>query len=240
MAIPAEKMTLPNNTVNLVVSNDVPNDITGAELSLELAKAYQITGPEMLQAASDELKAVKSKYKELDAKRKSLTQPLDTLKKEWMDFFRPALDALQNAERVLKSEIDRYINEQEQKRLAAEAEAARLAREEQERLANEAAELEQAGKKEEAEEVLNQAAFVQTPVIHTEAPKVQGISQTITYEAVLIDKMALIKAVAAGEVDPDVLLVDMKALNKRAKAMKEHLKIPGVESKKKTGISARA
>lgn len=43
------------------------------------------------------------------------------------------------------------------------------------------------------------------------------------------DLMALVKAVAAGEVDPEVLQANEPVLRKRAKALKAAMKYPGVE-----------
>lgn len=57
-----------------------------------------------------------------------------------------------------------------------------------------------------------------------------GISQRTTYEAEVVDLMELVKAVAAGQVQPEVLLPNTKVLNGLAKTMKEALRIPGVKA----------
>lgn len=57
-----------------------------------------------------------------------------------------------------------------------------------------------------------------------------GISQRTTYEAEVVDLMELVKAVASGQIQPEVLLPNTKVLNGLAKTMKDALRIPGVKA----------
>ena len=69
--------------------------LKSAESYLSSAKAYVIQSPEMAEAASDDLKAIKAKYKQLDDLRKSITKPFDDAKKGIMDLFRAPLEYLE-------------------------------------------------------------------------------------------------------------------------------------------------
>lgn len=66
------------------------------------------------------------------------------------------------------------------------------------------------------------------PIVHREAPKTLGVHTVTRWSARVVDKSALIKAVAAGQVPETVLVPDMVALNRMAVALKEQLNYPGV------------
>lgn len=240
---------VPEKNITLSFDNAMLDFWPKSERMFHLAQAYQIDSQEMLIAASDELKVVKAFAKELEATEKDLTKPLNDLKTKWIAFFKPARERLAQAEQQLKGGIDTYLNAQEQKRLAAQAEAERLVRVERARLEAEAQRIveaaatasdqEQLAAAQQAQALQDQAMFVPVPIIAAEVQKVSGMSQTHTYIAELTDKMALIKAIAAGQV-PDIYIdVNMTLLNKQAKALREQLNIPGVVSVKKTGITQK-
>lgn len=103
-----------------------------------IAQSYQIDSQEMLIAASDELKVIKEFAAQVEATEKEFTKPLNDLKTKWIAFFKPSRERLAQAEKHIKGGIDTYLKAQEQKRLAAQAEAERLARVERARLEAEA------------------------------------------------------------------------------------------------------
>lgn len=102
--------------------------------ALQLPKiidAVRITTPEDAQGAVDQTRQIKDLAAQLDENRKALTRPLDDQKKAIMDAYRPAVEALDRAEKVLKAEIGRW--DAEQRRLAAEAAKVRAAQEAEDR-----------------------------------------------------------------------------------------------------------
>lgn len=112
---------------------------------------FPIGEPKDYQDAADYLKAVKAKGKELEEVRGEVLQPLNAQLAYARDYFKPAIAALENAERVLKGAMLKFEREQEQKR----QEEQRLAREKAEREAAEERkriEAEAAQKRKEAEE----------------------------------------------------------------------------------------
>lgn len=206
---------------------------------LAVAQAYKIDSPEMYQAAGDELKHIKAKAKELDETRKSLTKPIDEAKARIMDFFRQPLDFLSKAESIIKGSMLTYQNEQERIRREEEARRQEIARKEQERLQKRAEKAAEKGQTEKAEALLETANAIPTPIVAPAMQKVSGIATKTTWKAEVVDKMALIKAVAAGQVPLSVLEVNQTVLNKMAVALKEELSYPGVKAVAEQSIAAR-
>ncbi|WP_261526849.1 hypothetical protein [Burkholderia multivorans] len=93
----------------------------------------------MRDLAVQDLTKIKGLQKELDAKRKSITQPIDAAKKAVMDLFRAPTDYLDQAEALLKKAIQTYDREEERKRIAEQARLEEAARQERARLEQEAA-----------------------------------------------------------------------------------------------------
>jgi len=97
----------------------------------EIIDAVRITSQEDAQAAVDQTRQIKDLASQLDENRKALTRPLDEQKKAIMESYRPAVEALDRAEKVLKAEIGRW--DTEQRRIAAEVAKARAAQEAEDR-----------------------------------------------------------------------------------------------------------
>jgi len=179
------------------------------------------------QGAADDLKAVKAKAKELDAERRAITSPMDEAKNWIMDWFRGPLDFLTEAEKTLKRAMIAYQDEQDRKAREEEARPRELARKEREKLERRAEKAEQGGHTEKAEELRTVAESVPVPTVAAPT-KAAGTSTRTIYSAEVVDKMALIRAVADGKA-PDVVLVpDMKILNAQARTLKHALGYPGV------------
>ena len=207
----------------------------------EAGQTITITDTDSYKSAADQLQVIKGLAKRLDTDRKSITKPIDDLKAEVMDFYRPATTALTDAETLIKKAINAYDHEQDRIRRAQEAAAAEAARKEREKLEAQAAKAEAAGKTERAELLQERAAsVVAAPVAIAEPPKVEGVSKRVTYKAVVVDVMALVKAVAAGTVPVTVLVPDQAALNRMANALKGQLNYPGVTVEAETVISSRS
>jgi hypothetical protein len=261
------------------VARESSKDVTGAQNALELARLFEVDSKEMYQAAATEIKLVKSAYKALDEKRKAITKPLDAAKSAAMDLFRPALEALEQAEGVYKQSMLAYDRKIEAARKAAEEAARKAADAERERLRQEAAVRAEAERKQReaaakaeaeaaaaknaverarlqaeaekrrqeaeaerqaAQEAEAQAEMVQAPIIIAPKMEAAGVSKKVTWSAEVTDKMALIKAVAAGLVPESVLLVDMKILNKLAVSLHEQFNYPGVKAVATTGMAIRS
>lgn len=139
---------------------------------------------------------------------------------------------LADAEKKVKGAMNVYDAEQEairqaeQRRLQEEARK----REEEARLAA-AIEAEQAGAKEEAEEILAAPTYVAPVVVPKATPKVSGgpVFQT-RWKHQVTDLMALVKAVAAGQAPLTAIQANDVFLGQQARSLKDALRIPGVKA----------
>jgi hypothetical protein len=148
---------------------------------------------------------------------------------------------LTDAERILKSAIGRY--DQEQKRIALEAE--RRALEEAERQQAELLEQQieraeaQGADAEEVEAIINRPQIVPKPVlpVPSHAP-VAGVVTSKSYRAVVTDLRKLCRAVADGVVSHSLVLANESALNTMARSLKGVMQIPGVSVEEIANVRA--
>lgn len=76
---------------------------------------FTVASDEDSTFAADMIREVKAKHKELDERRKEVTQPLNATVKTINGWFKPALEALETAERKLKSKVALYMQESARK-----------------------------------------------------------------------------------------------------------------------------
>ena len=151
------------------------------------------------------------------------------------------LAPLQEAERIIKGKIADWMAEQErlrrQEQLRLE-EAARKA-EEEERL-QAAIEAEEAGEPEQAAAILEVPAPVPMPVAAPTYQKAAGISAPKdNWSALCVNLHLLVQHVAANPQDLGLILPNQTALNQRARAAKNLLKLPGVNAVNSPNIAVR-
>ncbi len=207
-----------------------------APAMLKQAEAIVILNQSQYEGANNVLKTVKDKGRELDAKRKEITKPLDQAKRVVMDLFREPLEILTTAEKIIKRAMISYADEQDRLRreeqrkleLKAKAEEDRKRKDLEDRAKKWAAK----GDKAKAEELQEQAedVHVETQIVApvTEQPK--GVSFRESWSAKVVDE---------NKVPREYLSVNIQALNKVAQATKGAIKIPGVEFKMEKVLSSR-
>ena len=207
-----------------------------ASAFLATVEAVRILTPEDAQGAVDQTREIKALAKAIDAFRKKQTDPLNEEVKAWIDFFRPAVDALTRAEAVLKAEITRH--EQEERRKAAEAEKVRREQEaiERRRLADEQAAADllllradvaaAAGDIAASEALEAQAVAVQQAAAPINAPvtmapeKPRGAAFRQVWKCRIIDPVL---------VPEQYKTINVQALDAYARTMKQDAKLPGCE-----------
>lgn len=190
-------------------------------LQVKDADTYALAG-EMLKSLKSMEKHIKTYFEPLKASAYAAWKGICNRENEEIDKLKPASQYLN------KQMTDWFIAEEkkrkaEEERLRQEA----LKQEEEERLAA-AIELEKEGYKEEAKAIINEPVYVPPPIVEKTQPKITGLGIRTTWEAVIIDKMQLIKAVAAGQSPLEAIEPNMSFLNKQAVAFKNNLKYPGV------------
>lgn len=196
-----------------------------AEQASDLAtqyENYQITTPQSYSSAGDDLKLIKTKVKELDDLRKSMTKPLDESKKQIMDFFRKPLEFLTKAESSVKTAMLNW--QREQQRIARE-EQRRLEeqqRKEAEKLRRRAEKAAEKGKEEKAEELIGQAAVVEAsqPIVAPKVEQIKGIQTKTVWKYRILD---------ADLIPRQYLIPNETMLGQIARSTKGALQIDGVE-----------
>lgn len=206
------------------------------------------------ERATNFLKEIKGKYKELDQKRKKITSPLDSVKKSIMELFKNPLSTLSEIEIVVKRSMITFTTEQERIRREKEEALRKQAREEEEALRKQAREEEERQKKileeqakqaekegkveeakiieEQIKEVKVEAPIAEVPIkVVIDQPKVEGIKYIEKWTATVIDE---------SKIPREYLMPDLKKLNKLAGIYKQKSNIPGVEFVSEKTVSSRS
>ncbi len=125
-----------------------------------------------------------------------------------------------------------YDEEQERIQREEKARLAEIARKaEEERRLQEALAAENAGEKEEAEEILQEPVHIAPVIVPKVVPKIKGgPSFRRVWAAEVRDIKALCRAIAEGKASPNLVTPNMAALNKLATALKETMNVPGVRA----------
>lgn len=167
--------------MSIEIQTEVKQQVDEATQFADQATSLTITNQTELDAAANIVKEAKTRFKEIDEKRKSMTAPLDESKRMIMDFFRPVLDQLKATESTIKNgiadfhrvEIERERRESEKARLEAE----RIEAKRQEALMKRAEKADEKGNESKADGLRDQAEQVYVPPALTLAPaKASGVS----------------------------------------------------------------
>jgi hypothetical protein len=208
--------------------------------ALAVAKDFKVTSQDEYITSADRLKAIKALARKID-------ETFDPHIKRAFDSHRALcaekkqhMQPLEDAERLIKKAVIGYQLDQERIRREAEARAQEEARKERERLEAQSRKLEAKGKAEQAAAKQAAADAVIAPTIAPSVPKVAGLSTRVTFKAVVLDKLELVKAVAAGIVPLNALDANMPFLNNQARAMRQTMAYPGVRVEEETGLASRS
>jgi predicted phage tail protein len=117
-----------------------------AQRALNAAADFAVDSPEMLDAAGEDLRAIKALQKRVEETRTSITGPLNQALRAINDLFRAPAQYLDQAETTLKSAMLVYTEDQRRKAEQARRAAEELARQERERLAAEQRQQEEAAR----------------------------------------------------------------------------------------------
>jgi hypothetical protein len=186
----------------------------------------------VLQAAAKEVEGF---YTPLKRQVDAFKAPLLLHEKE----FAVPLDA---EKRRLGGLITGFMQEQERKRQEAE----RVAREEADRVAREealarAVELEAAGEKEAADQLLNEPIQAAPVVIQQEAPvRMVGQVGTTRYVVTVTDAKAIYRAIAEGKLSMECAPINVAWLNKKANLEKQGFDVVGCAAKPESSTHFRA
>lgn len=131
-------ITTPPTNLSLTVPAGVAELTTGSDRFVTEANNFIVDSESTFQLADEIQNSLKTEAKQIDEKRKEFTRPLDGLKKQWMDWFKPAVEGRESAVRILQGKMSAFSRKQREEAEAAQREAERLARVEREKLEAEA------------------------------------------------------------------------------------------------------
>lgn len=209
---------------------------------------FEVIDEESQADIGDLIKLLQSRKAKIEAKRKSLVTPLNTVVKEINALFKVPISRIEAVITIAKKKATRFAEamlaiEREKKRLAEEE--ARKEREEAARLAKKLAKGAGDTGEQVGAEILDQAEKKEDKVVKKKATvkvgrgKASSVITTTTWKAAVIDKMELIKAVAAGRMPSEVLEINMAALNKIATDTRLEREVDGVRYWEAVGTTVR-
>lgn len=237
MATGKKKDDKQTNNIQIIVNTQDEEKKTEDVPALAGKADLVISNQEQYENANVILKEIKTRWKELDEERKSITKPMDDAKKRIMDLFKKPLDLLESAENKIKKLMIGYTQEQEriareeQERLQKEAD--KIAEEERKKLEAKKARAEASGKTEKAEELAMQIETIipaQAPVVTANIGKVSGVSYKDKWSAEVVDFNLL---------PNEYKIANQQALDKVAQATKGGITIPGVKFKSEKILASR-
>lgn len=226
------------------VSTEIQVQIAETKVMSDGYNNYAIETAEKYQGAADDLRKIKSRTKELDETRKSLTRPIEESKKRIIALFKEPLDYLKRAEDAVKRAMVGWQNEQEKIRQAEQARLADIQRQEAEKLrleaAKEAARVEKlktaaakanaAAKAEELKAKAEAVAAIE-PVVESNVEDVAGISTKKVWKFKIVD---------LNKIPRKYMIPDEKYIGQIVRASKGTETIEGIEIYSENVISSRA
>lgn len=207
-AVDPPDITMPNASLVQTLVLSRAQAVTSA--MVEIRDDMRLETAEDVQAAAELVKEVKRWHNEIDAERKSLTQPMDRIQKWINDLFRPVLSSLAAKEVRLKGMIANF-HRQEQERQRQLLMAA-------------AAQAQQAKTPQEYKAVVNHA--VATVASAAAVPKNITVAEVWTFE--VLDE---------AEVPVEYLSVDSNKVNAAIKAGLRD--IPGIRVFSESRVTVR-
>lgn len=236
MAIP--KVVAQAEEITVVAMNSATSE-------LALATEFQVSDQVTLERADEWCREIKENYGQLEDKRVSLKAGALQTCRDIDAFFKPAIAALEEVEVVLKDKANDYEQKQLYLKEQAEKEAKAKAEKERKRKEDLAKKAMARGDIKKAKEHIEKSMEVVTEVVEETFERPESASISESWYAEVTDFEKLILAVAdsitmkrKGEqpfvtIPTDALLPNKTHLNKAAKAMKDQVRWPGVDFKKK-------
>lgn len=224
----------------LAIRND--DDALNQEASVieRRADGVSIVSDEDFANAAKLLKDIKQMQKRVKDYWEPMRVNAKSAYDEVLSHKKEMLDPLEAAEKTIKSKMGAYSDEKN--RIAREREAAmrKMAKQEMDRKIAEAANAEAEGDYAGAEFAMAEAEVMEDMSMnagsHSVKVKVDGVSQSKTYEIVEVDSASVPVYFGGVEIRP----VDLKAIMRIIKESKGTVQIPGIKYEEKTSISVRS
>lgn len=203
---------------NEIITSEIKKELTNESKNIITeAKSIIIKSEKDTERATSFLSAIKSMRTKIEEK----VNPAVKKAKEAYDEIRglrdEMIEPLKNAESELRQKIGAFVTAENARREALQKKA-------DEKFQKSVEKAEKTGK-----------PITQAPQIIQTVKSTGSASFSISWYAEVVDKIALIKAIADGKADINAVEINMPFLNNLAKAYKQEREIiPGVVAKKKT------
>jgi flagellar biosynthesis GTPase FlhF len=196
-------------SVTLTMDADTAATLAQDEMAVETARAYVIDSPDMAELANGELRSVILRKKRLKELKDGFVAPAKQILENAANLFNPALEALADAESILKSALTVWTTAQKQ--LADEA---RRKQEAEERERRQKAEAEAAAERARAEEkAREEQRKAEDAAAAAEKARAEGNAKEAAKQAALAAKAseAAVAAVETGNVKAAEKLISAEA-----------------------------
>lgn len=217
----------PSSAVSLRNDPTVVAIVTQSEALAKLATAV-IKTPAQYAQAGEYLKTVNAMLNDIEAARVRITGPLNGVIRDLNTDARQLSAKPLHLQQALKRALLAYSAEQQRIQHEQQQRADEAARKAQEKLQQQAANAQAAGKVEKAEVLQSRADAVVAPIVTREVPKVAGLSTRENWYAECTDLGKLVTAVAAGQAPLSLLMANDKVLGAQARSLKAEFVVPGV------------
>lgn len=209
------------------------------------ARGFRVNNQDDYDKASAFIKGVKGLQKKVEDTFKPIVKKAHAVWKEAKEQEKKHFEPLKEAERIVKAaalvwweaeEAKRQEDERKAREKAAEAERKRIAE-----LEAQAANHEEKGRFDKAEERRQAAQEVYVPPepVVSGPEKAQGQAIRVTWKAEVTDLKALVRAVAEGRAPSSFIQADLVAINKQARATQDTMKIDGIRFYSKKEMAVR-
>jgi hypothetical protein len=224
---------------DIEVSPDEKKQMTSIHGVKQLATKLAITDQSTYEKAADMIANVSNRLKNLEAMRKKMKAPTLEAGRLVDELFKIPLKTGKDAKTLIQTKMLDYVNKVEREKKIIEQATQNEAIKQQEQVENEALELLDQGNDEAAQKLLDNLDVMPKPMTIVESAYAAGISTRANWKCRIVDLNKLVSAIASGKAPLDLVTLDQSVANKYAKAVRNTLKIDGLEFYNDVGLSVR-
>lgn len=214
-------------------------EVVPAKEAVDGAKLVVIKNDEDFTGAVEAIQVLTDRADAIQSIIDEKVKPAEDAIKELKAFFKEPMAMYREAVAQLKVKVGGYWDGRVQERDKEQRKLAASAEKKKKRLLQRASEARNKGDFQKAAELEAEAHHGVVPAILDDPYKPQGFSVRAAWKGKVVDKVSLINAVAAGDVDASLLTVDTKALNSLATATAGTRDVPGVTFYRDTTVVIR-
>jgi hypothetical protein len=175
------------------------------------AMALVVENDEQYEEASRWLTSIAEADKFVEAKRTSITAPLNEALRNTNLLFKPMAKALTDAKNHVRAIMGTHADRKDAERRRLQAEADERARKDREKLEKQAEKAVASGKIEKAEHLQHRAAAVAAPIVSMPTPKAAGIAMVPTWK---------FEVTNPEKISPAYLTPDLQKIGDTVRALK--------------------